>query len=84
MIEDPSLVTDYLNYKDKIGDIREYFFYRLGCAQTFGLECRVAIYDVALLTSIQRKLLNSMDLDSDLQNSILEEFQNPFTSEIRK
>ncbi|MCI8545190.1 MAG: hypothetical protein HFH09_03060 [Bacilli bacterium] len=84
MIEDPSLLTDYLNYKDKIGDIREYFFYRLGCAQTFGLECRVAIYDVALLTSIQRKLLNSMDLDSDLQNSILEEFQNPFTSEIRK
>ena len=78
------LMEDYLKYRDKIGDIREYFFYRLGCAQICGLKCRIAIYDATMLTPIQKKLLDSMNLDPTLQKSILEDFQNPFSPQIRK
>lgn len=84
MIEDPALVDDYLKCKDKIADIREYFFYKLGCVQTAGEECRIAIYDMNMMTQIQQRLLATMNLDPELQNSILKEFQNPFAIEIRK
>lgn len=82
MVEEPSLLEDYMKCKNKLVDIREYFFYRLGCVQTFGTDCRVAIYDVNLITSIQRKMLSKMELDPTIQSSVLEEFQNPFMKEV--
>lgn len=67
MIEEPLLLEDYMKCKNELVDIREYFFYKLGCVQTFGTECRLAIFDINLITGIQKKILNSMKLDPVIQ-----------------
>ena len=73
-------VMEMYNREQK--DILEYSYYRLGLALLGSKNPRYAIYDQYLITEMQRSILESLQLDPDIDASIQAEFHNPYRKKI--
>lgn len=79
MVEREDVSNSFLECKDQLNDIREFMYYKLGCALVAGEESKIAIYDKDLVTDAQKKAFSKIKFDEELQKDILEDFNNPFT-----